>query len=106
MEGAPRTGVAFACRTVPDRDRARVVPAGEIDVATAGEVEERLRELQEAGFACVVLDLRDVTFMDLSGLRLIQRARARAEEQGSRLELAHVMPDVMRLFEIAGADPR
>jgi anti-sigma B factor antagonist len=97
----PRDGI-FECRTVPDRDRAWVVPKGEIDIATAREVEESLAELQDAGFACVALDLRGVTFLDLTGLRVIERARVRADARASRFELVGEPAPVARLVELAG----
>lgn len=97
------TGVTFECRTVPDRERAWVVPVGEIDIATASEVEEQLAELQDAGFARVALDLREVTFLDLTGLRVIERAQVRAAAHGSHFELVGGPPAVARLLELARA---
>jgi anti-anti-sigma factor len=47
------------------------VPAGELDIATVPAVDAQLGELRDAGFLRLVLDLRQVTFMDVRGLRLI-----------------------------------
>jgi anti-anti-sigma factor len=47
---------------------------GEIDLDTAPRVRAELDELRSAGVARVVLDLRDVGFMDASGAALVLRA--------------------------------
>ena len=49
----------------------RVCPIGEVDVDTVGVVRAQLDELTVAGFTHVILDLRDVTFLDSSGLHLV-----------------------------------
>jgi anti-sigma B factor antagonist len=93
-------GVTFACRVVPDRDRAAVVVEGEVDLATAPEVELRLIELQESHFACVALDLSAVTFIDLTGVRVIKRARERAHALGNHFDLVPAPPPVARLLAL------
>jgi anti-anti-sigma factor len=57
----------------PERDVVRVCPRGEIDIDTVGAVRSQLDELVGAGFTRVVLDLRDTTFLDSTGLRLSER---------------------------------
>ena len=48
----------------------------------------------------VVLDLRDVAFMDSSGLRMIAVSSQRARELGRRLALVPGPDQGMRVFEI------
>ena len=59
----------------------RVVAAGEVDLATSPQLRATLLS-PEAAAASVVLDLRDVSFMDSSGLGVIvgQQKRARTED--------------------------
>ena len=67
------------------------------------EVEAQLAELQDAGFACVALDLREVAFLDLTGPAGDRaRAGAGAAHATSRFELVGGPPAVMRLFALAG----
>ena len=40
----------FRVEVYPERDSVRVVPVGEVDIATVGEIDARLRELSQAGF--------------------------------------------------------
>jgi anti-anti-sigma factor len=83
-------GSAAAAR---ERDAQRIVAAGELDMATAPLVEARVHAAR-AGH--VVLDLRDVTFIDSGGLRAVIEAH---EMLGERLT---IMPSECRIgpFEI------
>jgi anti-sigma B factor antagonist len=92
----------FRCDVEADRGMVRVVPHGELDVATAPEVDRHLRELAESGFDNVVLDLRALEFMDSTGLRLIMRADAVARADGATFTLIPGPPGVMRVFEVSG----
>ena len=58
----------------------------------------------EASHELVVLDLRNLSFMDSTGLRLIVVAERRARESGHRLVIVEGPPWVQRLFEVTGLD--
>ena len=85
-----------------DRDVARVAPVGELDMATVGEVEARMRELREAGCSELVLDLRGVSFLDSSALRVILCEEALARREGLALSLIPGPDVVQRVFAITG----
>jgi anti-sigma B factor antagonist len=53
---------------------------GEIDIQTVGELDSALTEIQGDGHAHVLLDLRDVTFIDAVGLGVLLSASRRAEK--------------------------
>jgi anti-anti-sigma factor len=76
--------------------------AGELDLATAPKVRERLAAAVDSGATEIVVDLRAVTFMDSIGLAAVLHARSRLRE-GGRLALV-VAPDsyVHLVLEIAG----
>jgi anti-anti-sigma factor len=92
----------FRCDVEPERGSVRLTPHGELDVATVPEVERRLRELCESGFDHVVLDLRELTFMDSTGLRLVMREDAAARADGRTFAVLAGGPAVQRVFELAG----
>ena len=73
---------------------------GELDISTAREFERRLGDLEGAGAPVIVLDLRDLQFMDSTGLRILVAADARARAAGRRLVLVRGTQNVQRLFEI------
>jgi anti-sigma B factor antagonist len=89
----------FRCETHRDADWTRVRPIGELDIATVPEVDRHLRGISEAGDDHVVLDLRDVSFMDSSGLRLILAWRERAADHGHDFSIIPGGDVVERVFE-------
>lgn len=92
----------FTVGVTPDRREVVVVPRGELDLVTVDAVEREVRELRDAGFAQVVIDLRRVTFMDSSGLQLLVGLRNAAARSGHRLTLMPGAKAVQRLFLITG----
>ena len=88
------------------RDGALVVTlAGELDLATAGDVESAVVG-PVAGGGHVVLDLRGLEFMDSSGVRVLVAAHAAAQESGGRLTIVRPQAGgaVSRVLEISGLE--
>ena len=82
-------------------DRAvRVSIAGEFDIAGAPRVEEELRRAEEDSPGIVMIDLRELEFMDSTGLRTILAADARAREAGRRLAVVQGDENIKRVFEV------
>jgi anti-anti-sigma factor len=85
--------------------RAHLTLRGELDLATAPELEqlvnERLDSPQE-----VVVDLRGLEFMDSSGIRVLVAAHARAGRTGTRVFIVRPAPGsaVAKIVEVAGLD--
>ncbi len=94
---------SFELEVREDGDRTRFVPRGELDLATAPELEGRMLPAIRDGES-VVLDLGELTFMDSTGVRTIVAAHQAAKEAGS--DLAVVRPPsespVSRVIEISG----
>src|SRR4051794_26673073 len=97
-----RTPMSFTCEVVPERIRVRVALAGELDLATAPELDRTIRELLDSGFDQIVIDLAGVEFLDSSGLHCILSLRDAAEARGCRLTLKPGPPAVQRIFELTG----
>ena len=95
-------GSPFSVAVHPDRSRVVVVPSGEVDLATVGTIERELADLRLAGFDDIVVDLRQVTFLDSSGLRLLLTHARAAQDDGYRFALVEGPPAVHRLFELTG----
>jgi anti-anti-sigma factor len=74
--------------------------AGELDIETSPQLEQTLREPSSQ---LVVLDLRELAFMDSSGVHAIVNASARARQLGRRLVLLRGPPDVDRVFGLTGS---
>ena len=78
---------------------------GELDMASARAVEAELTSIEAAArLARLVIDLRGVTFIDSSGLRLVLEATRRAKAAAHRLALLRPPDRVLRAFQISGID--
>jgi anti-anti-sigma factor len=75
---------------------------GELDMATAAALEERLSDLEDHGSRHLVLDLTGLSFIDSTGLRVLLQATARAHDRGHELILRPARGTVQRVFEITG----
>lgn len=93
---------SFSVTVLPDRQEVAVVPAGELDLCSAGELEREVAGLYERGFDRVLVDLRSVTFMDSSGLRTLVTLREGAAHRGRPLILIPGGRAVERVFEVSG----
>ena len=91
------------CHVEPDRDRVVVRAVGEVDMATVEVLGKPLDELRANGFTQIEIDLREVTFMDSTGLRLLVGWRRRALTEGFDLQIV-VDPagPVARVVELTG----
>ena len=78
---------------------------GELDLATAPLLKERLEEAEAAEATNVVIDLDQVEFMDSTGLHVLL-ARFLEHRNGTRYSLTQGSPQVRRLFEVAGVMDR
>ena len=96
----------FSLSVEPGRDLARVCPRGEVDLATTESISARVEELVCDGFTRVVLDLRAVTFLDSSGLRMVLELCTSADAGQWEFSVIEGPPAVQRIFELTGVRPR
>jgi anti-anti-sigma factor len=73
--------------------------AGALDIATTPQLE---RTLRASHARLVVLDLRDLGFMDSAGVHTIVGASLSARRDGRRLVIIRGIPSVDRLFNLTG----
>jgi anti-anti-sigma factor len=93
----------FACSsTEGGLNAAWVHVAGALDIATTPTLARTLDETQKRA-QLVVLDLRDLTFMDSAGVHTLVDASASARQLGRRLILLRGSPNVDRLFALTGS---
>ena len=97
---------AFECALgESDRDGAWIWVRGELDLAGAPTLKRALDESQDRA-QLVILDLRDLTFMDASGLHVIIDADTRARRCRQRLVLVRGPAPIDRLLELVGVSGR
>src|SRR5689334_20210272 len=79
----------------------RIVVRGELDMETGPRAEEELRRAENDGPGVLVLDLRDVSFFDSTGLQLVLDADVRAREEGRTFIVALGDGEPRRILELA-----
>jgi anti-sigma B factor antagonist len=96
-------GEALIIEARQERGCAIVTVAGEIDIATATRLRERLFELA-AGGRPLVAD--QVSFIDSAGLSALVGAAKRAAAHGGSLHVVCARPKIRQLFRLTGLDRR
>ena len=76
--------------------------AGEFDAYMAPQLEKHLMEAIDSGHTEVVLDVTQVTFVDVSTLNCIVRGLKRAYQRNGHLVLAGEQRVVQRAIDLAG----
>jgi anti-anti-sigma factor len=79
-----------------------LVLSGELDIASAPDLEAATLQLAATGARAMTLDLRELEFMDLAGLRVILEVHERSEHQGYELQLIPGPWQIQRLFDQTG----
>ena len=92
--------------TETDGTTVRLALTGELDIAGASRVEQELERIEREPPATIVLDLRELAFMDSTGLRVIVAADSRAREQARRLVIVRGTDTVQRIIEMTRLDER
>lgn len=75
---------------------AELAVRGEIDAATCEHLRTQLFEVMDRGATDVVIDMRDVPFLDSSGLSGL----VEGIQRGATLTLRHLAPAVQMVFDI------
>jgi anti-sigma B factor antagonist len=77
---------------------------GELDLASAPLFQAELDSAAVGGAAKLLIDLRDLRFIDSTGLRTIFSAQAHASERGQDFAVTHGSEQVQRLLAITRMD--
>jgi len=91
-------------RHSPSPDLGVLTVRGELDISTAGRLNQELKALLDAGTERVEIDLSGVVFMDSSALSALVGAHDRAGRQSQQLTLASPSPACAKVFGITGLD--
>ncbi len=88
---------------ISERDGWAVLAVGgEVDVATAPRLREKLIELVNDGHHQIVVDLSAVEFLDSTGLGVLVGALKRVRTHDGDLALVCTESRVLKVFEITG----
>jgi anti-sigma B factor antagonist len=90
--------------TVPRADGAQVRVSGELTLATTNSFREELVHVENSAPAVLVIDLRQLRFVDSTALAELVSAHQRARREGRRLVLVTAEGPIERLLGITGLD--
>jgi anti-sigma B factor antagonist len=83
----------------------RLVLRGEVDLADYDSLTASLRRLERPGLRALAIDLREVEYLDSTGLRWLIEANERSRVAGRRLLIIHSQDArVMRVIRLCRLD--
>ena len=92
----------FGISVARNRDEVAVVVVGELDLASAPRLGAEVAQVLKARSIAMTLDLRQVDFIDSTGLRLLLSLRNDAKRDDRALTLVAPAPAARRIFELTG----
>ena len=96
---------SFGIRVVHEGPATRIAPAGELDIATTPALEQAIAEATAMPGAELVLYLRELTFIDSTGLRTLAQTNARAADSVFGFSIWRGSQQIDRVLEISGLGP-
>jgi anti-anti-sigma factor len=96
---------ALTIECVSDAGTTTLTLRGELDIASAPALEERLRAAEGETPTRIVIDLSQLQFIDSTGLRILLQANTRVAESSHELVLRPGNATVQRVFETTGVSP-
>ncbi len=99
-ESLPVPAPPFRVGVSRSDDRVVVAVEGELDLATAPQLRDRLVALSEEGQVQIVLDLTHLLFIDSTGLSVLVMAHNRARADGGSILIRNPSQSVLRILEI------
>jgi anti-sigma B factor antagonist len=87
-----------------DNNSVRIALRGELDFEHAYTFDEELRRVEAMEPDCICLDLRELTFLDSSGLGRLVAARRRSLKAKRRLVLVRGPAAIQRLLQLTAVE--
>jgi anti-sigma B factor antagonist len=84
----------------------QIVVHGELDLASGPELEAELGRVSKSPTERLIVDLRQLDFMDSTGLSILVKAHQRAIDEGREFGLVRGSQQVQRLLELTGVTER
>jgi anti-sigma B factor antagonist len=94
----------LAAETVHAGDGVVVFVRGELDLASGPALGRRILELLSLPIEWLTLDFAELTFVDSSGVAMLNHARTAAEERNVCFQLAAVPHQAQRVLELMAMD--
>src|SRR5215207_5786278 len=92
----------FGLEVSTDGGWVRVAVLGEVDMASASQLQDTIMQSVELGPDVVLVDLRNVTFMDSTGLAALMVCHRLVASGQRRMRVVNPSKSVQRLLELSG----
>lgn len=79
-------------------------PSGILDGIQAAQLRQEIRELLADGSESVIIDFKEVTFMDSSGLGALVTCLKTIRDAGAELFLCSINDQIRMIFELTSLD--
>ena len=79
---------------------------GELDLASTPALEQELERVSADAPSLVIIDLRELDFMDSTGLSVLIRAHQQSQQAGYRLGIVNGSRQIRRLLTLTGVADR
>jgi anti-sigma B factor antagonist len=88
----------------PDFDTVHIRLQGSLDLARAYDFDDEMRRIERSAPGRLLLDLRELDFLDTAGLSRLVAVRRRCRRAGRRLVLVRGSRSVQQLFALMSLD--
>lgn len=79
--------------------------SGELDHHTAKEMREKIDDAVELNMpSMLVLDFKNINFMDSSGIGLVMGRYRNLSKTGAELHITNAPPQIYKMFKLAGIE--
>ena len=95
---------SLSVRIERQADLTTIYACGELDLASLSILDQALREAEKTDVTRIILDLRELEFIDSTGLGILVAAARRSDADSDRLRVSHVSGAVARLMRLTGVD--
>lgn len=92
----------FAIERDDDTVQVHLRLRGDLDLYTAPTFDDALVAVEGEKWPTIVLDMRELNFVDSMALRLVMRTQARAQQDGRRLVIVRGPAFLDRVLELSG----
>src|SRR3954447_16517888 len=95
----------FGIERLDDSVQVHLALRGDLDLYSAPAFDDALVEVEGEKWPTIVLDMRELSFVDSMALRLIMRTQARAEQDGRRMVIVRGPEFLDRVLSVSGLEP-
>ena len=94
----------FSVQRSDDTTQVQLRLRGDLDLYSAPELDDALVAVEGEKWPTIVLDMRELNFIDSMALRLVMRTQARAEQDGRRMVIVRGPQFLDRVLELSGLE--